>query len=753
MLKTGMIIAERYEIVGKIGTGGMADVYKAMDHKLNRFVAVKVLKPEFREDTTFIKKFRSEAQAAAGLTHPNIVNVFDVGDDGGVYYIVMELIEGITLKEYISKKGKLSIKEATSIAIQVSMGLEAAHSHGIVHRDVKPQNIIISTDGKVKVTDFGIARAASSNTISSNVMGSVHYSSPEQVRGGYSDEKSDIYSLGITLYEMVTGRVPFDGDTTVAIAIKHLQEEMVPPSVYTPDLPYSLEQIILKCTQKSVDRRYSRMEDVIADLKHSLIDPQGDFVRLTTVDNDAKTVVISEEELGEIKHTPKQITKPEITALEEEKYDDNDYDDAEEEYRPRSEHRSGKKKKHHGSGRGLTIAALIGGAVLLIVLVVVLGRAAGLFGTGSSGAADSSKAEAKQESAADGLATVPDLVGKTEEEAKTLANDAHLGVQMAGEEASDQEKGRISRQETAAGTQVEANTTVKYWVSTGTAQVTIPDLDGRTGIDAQQTLEDLGLQVNVQKEYSDTDDNGYALVDPGYVYNVEPAAGTSVQAGSSVTLTVSRGVDYGDNAEVPSVVGMTKDDALTTLGKFIDIQITEQQSTEAAGTVIAQDPEAYAAADPDQPISITISSGDQAPSTDSTASTDNTAYTDSTASTDNTASTDSTASTDNTASTDSTVSTTTSTADVNANTGWKCTQTLDTPSGYNGGAIRLELIQDVNGEPKASTIIDGQNISFPYQLDISGAEGVTSGTIYLYEEVDGDYQQLGTYTVTFKKAE
>ena len=290
MLKTGMIIAERYEIVGKIGTGGMADVYKAMDHKLNRFVAVKVLKPEFREDTTFIKKFRSEAQAAAGLTHPNIVNVFDVGDDGGVYYIVMELIEGITLKEYISKKGKLSIKEATSIAIQVSMGLEAAHSHGIVHRDVKPQNIIISTDGKVKVTDFGIARAASSNTISSNVMGSVHYSSPEQVRGGYSDEKSDIYSLGITLYEMVTGRVPFDGDTTVAIAIKHLQEEMVPPSVYTPDLPYSLEQIILKCTQKSVDRRYSRMEDVIADLKHSLIDPQGDFVKLTTVDNDAKTL-------------------------------------------------------------------------------------------------------------------------------------------------------------------------------------------------------------------------------------------------------------------------------------------------------------------------------------------------------------------------------------------------------------------------------------------------------------------------------
>ena len=330
MLKTGMIKAERYEIVGKIGTGGMADVYKAMDHKLNRFVAVKVLKPEFREDTTFIKKFRSEAQAAAGLTHPNIVNVFDVGDDGGVYYIVMELIEGITLKEYISVNDTMAV-----CRLQTHRNLDCDtcslfNGKLSLHRDVKPQNIIISTDGKVKVTDFGIARAASSNTISSNVMGSVHYSSPEQVRGGYSDEKSDIYSLGITLYEMVTGRVPFDGDTTVAIAIKHLQEEMVPPSVYTPDLPYSLEQIILKCTQKSVDRRYSRMEDVIADLKHSLIDPQGDFVKLTTVDNDAKTVVISEDELGEIKHTPKQITKPEITALEEEKYDDNDYDDAEE---------------------------------------------------------------------------------------------------------------------------------------------------------------------------------------------------------------------------------------------------------------------------------------------------------------------------------------------------------------------------------------------------------------------------------------
>ena len=372
MLKTGMIIAERYEILGKIGTGGMADVYKAKDHKLNRFVAVKVLKPEFREDTTFIRKFKSEAQAAAVLTHPNIVNVFDVGDDNGVYYIVMELIEGITLKEYISKKGKLSVKEATSIAIQVSMGLEAAHSHGIVHRDVKPQNIIISMDGKVKVTDFGIARAASSNTISSNVMGSVHYSSPEQVRGGYSDEKSDIYSLGITMYEMVTGKVPFDGDTTVAIAIKHLQEEIVPPSIYTPELPHSLEQIILKCTQKSVDRRYQNMEDVIADLKHSLIDPQGDFVTLTSVDNEAKTVVISDKELGEIKHMPKQIAKSEPEALEEE-INETDYDDEPEVKKHRKKSDKPEKKKK-GGGHGLTIVMLLMGVVILIAIILIAGK-------------------------------------------------------------------------------------------------------------------------------------------------------------------------------------------------------------------------------------------------------------------------------------------------------------------------------------------------------------------------------------------
>ena len=732
MLKTGMIIAERYEILGKIGTGGMADVYKAKDHKLNRYVAVKVLKPEFREDTTFIRKFRSEAQAAAGLTHPNIVNVFDVGDDDGVYYIVMELIEGITLKEYIAKKGKLSIKEATSIAIQVSMGLEAAHNHGIVHRDVKPQNIIISTDGKVKVTDFGIARAASSNTISSNVMGSVHYSSPEQVRGGYSDEKSDIYSLGITLYEMVTGRVPFDGDTTVAIAIKHLQEEMVPPSVYTEDLPHSLEQIILKCTQKSVNRRYEKMEDVIADLKHSLIDPQGDFVKLSSVDNEAKTVVISDEELGEIKHTPKNRSrKPEVAQLEDE-LNETDYDDIDdEEYIPK--HKSSRKNKHsRAAGHGMTIAMLLVGAAILVCAIYFIGRASGLIGGSSQ--TDKTQQEASDEN--DNMVTVPDLVGKTEEEATALLEEVKLGKQLMGEENSTQEKGKISSQDIPKGTKVERYTTVKYYISKGQQALTIPSVSGQTGVDAQQTLEDLGLNVTVQKEYSEDDGSDNPLVNPGYVMSVSPEEGSTVSAGDTVTLTVSRGLDRGTSALVPSVVGMSKNDAITILGKWTDIQVQEEQSSEVPeGEVISQSIEADTAADPDQPITITVSSGDKAPGT--------TEDSQSSAGSSDTAATDTSSQ-----SSDAQQSAAAANGEV-----WKCTQTLNTPTGFQGGAIRLELIQDVNGETTSSKIVDGQKIDFPYTLDITGAPGVADGTLYVSELVDGNFQQLGQYPLTFKKAE
>ncbi|MDE7201899.1 MAG: Stk1 family PASTA domain-containing Ser/Thr kinase [Lachnospiraceae bacterium] len=292
MIKLGMLIGNRYEVLEKIGTGGMSDVYKAKDQKLNRFVAVKVLKQEFSENRNFVSKFRVEAQAAAGLMHPNIVNVYDVGEEEGIHYIVMELVEGITLKKYIEKKVRLTTKEAISIAIQVAMGIEAAHNNHIIHRDIKPQNIIISKEGKVKVTDFGIAKAASSNTITSNVMGSVHYTSPEQARGGFSDEKSDIYSLGITIFEMLTGRVPFNGDTTVAIAIKHIQNPMPLMRDFVPEIPQSVENIVMKCTQKSPDRRYQSMAEMIADLKHSLINPDAVIAQVDTQDEAGQTKIV-----------------------------------------------------------------------------------------------------------------------------------------------------------------------------------------------------------------------------------------------------------------------------------------------------------------------------------------------------------------------------------------------------------------------------------------------------------------------------
>lgn len=302
MLRTGIYLQGRYEILGLIGSGGMADVYKAKCHKLNRLVAIKVLKEEFSDDSGFLGKFQMEAQAAAGLSHPNIVNVYDVVDEGNIHCIVMELIEGITLKSYILKKGKLEVKEAVGIAIQVAQGIAAAHEQKIIHRDIKPQNMIISRDGKVKVADFGIARAATTQTMTSEAMGSVHYISPEQARGGYSDARSDIYSLGITMYEMVTGRLPFEGENTVAIAIAQLQEPITRPSFYNPEIPVSLEGIILKCTEKKPERRYGQILEVIADLRRMLVHPDDDFVQpVPEVDMGAGTVVIGKEELEEIK--------------------------------------------------------------------------------------------------------------------------------------------------------------------------------------------------------------------------------------------------------------------------------------------------------------------------------------------------------------------------------------------------------------------------------------------------------------------
>lgn len=686
MLKTGMIVGERYEVVGKIGAGGMANVYKAKDHKLNRFVAMKVLKQEFREDTTFINKFKTEAQAAAGLTHPNIVNVFDVGEDDGIHYIVMELVEGITLKDYISKKGKLSVKEATSIAIQVSMGLEAAHSHGIIHRDVKPQNIIISTDGKVKVTDFGIARAASSNTISSNVMGSVHYSSPEQVRGGYSDEKSDIYSLGITLYEMVTGKVPFEGETTVAIAIKHLQDEMVPPTVYTPDLPHSLELIILKCTQKSVDKRYASMSEVIADLKHSLIDPNGDFVQLYTMDPTEKTMVIGEQDLQQIKQ--KRAEAPGVTNRRQEAFiNENELDDDEDD------------DVKGGLTRVLEKAMMIGGfivgALIIVVLIVYIVNVTGLFKGGIG------KNLTEQSTVEEKMIEVPNLVGKTEDEAVETVKNSGIGIRYVGEEPSDEyDKGIICYQETEAGTKVPENSTINYKLSSGTAVITVPDVTGKTQGEAEAMLTEMGFTVNINKSYS-TD------YEAGQVVTQEPAANTQVKAAESINLEVSMGAQY-DGFTVPSVVGMSEADAKNALAPLDVVVQSEASETVPTGQVMAQSLAEGVYVDKGTTITITVSTG----------------------------------------SADATPTPTTTATGT-----WKCTQVLDTPIGYQNGVVKMELAQIVNGSPQASTVMDGKQVEFPYQLDLTGAPGVEDGTLYLYELIGSDYVELGHYPIKFEQVE
>ncbi|MCR4694654.1 MAG: Stk1 family PASTA domain-containing Ser/Thr kinase [Pseudobutyrivibrio sp.] len=529
MITQGTFIADRYEVINKVGSGGMSDVYKAKDHILGREVAVKVLKQEFSEDATFVAKFRSEAQSAAGLEHPNIVNIYDVGSENGIYYIVMEYVEGITLKTYIEKKGQLNFKEAISIAIQVGRGIEAAHIKGIIHRDIKPQNIIISTEGKVKVTDFGIARAASSNTIHADVMGSVHYSSPEQARNGFVDGKSDIYSLGIVMYEMVTGRVPFDGDNTVAIAIQHLQEEMTPPSEYAPDLPISLEKIILKATMKSPDRRYATISDLLLDLKKSLVSPEDDFVVIADSGLE-KTRVISTEER---EHLAKKAAEA-LTFQDEYEgdYDDEPYDD--EEYYDDDEEEDDKSDKI------ITIAGLIGGVVIVVVLVAFLGNMFGLFDL---------KKKVK----------MPDLVGMEYTEATNKLVDEGFdadNITIDYDESSKEDEGTVVQQNIAADKKVSADSVITLTVSGSDGEdedtsdsssngddtkpatdetVAVPSVEGLTQADATNALADRGLTVTgTSQEYSDE-------VEKGMVISQSIEAGEMVPSGSEISLVISKG--------------------------------------------------------------------------------------------------------------------------------------------------------------------------------------------------------------------
>lgn len=595
MLVPGSYVINRYEIIAKIGSGGMADVYKAKDHVLNRLVAIKVLKQEYSTDATFVKKFRVEAQSAAGLSHPNIVSVYDVGEDDGVYFIVMELVQGITLKNYIDMKGKLDIREALNISVQIASGLSAAHENRIIHRDIKPQNIIMSRDGKVKVTDFGIAKVADSTTVTTTAAGTVHYISPEQARGGYSDERSDIYSLGITMYEMVTGRVPFEGETNVAVALMHIQSEMVPPRKLEPSIPVSFEKIILKCTQKKPERRYASAKELIADLRKVLTHPDGEYVVIPGAVPEGRTIVMKDNDIDSLKtaslhHSLSDVTEETLNGMTEEDEEpvqkpvqkpdfrkrpakksdpeedddfDNDEDD-EEEVNP-------------ALNKVMMVLGIGGFIILAVIIFFIIGHAAGFFG-GSHNKKESDTQSVSTESVSETASTssnaevviVPDLSNKTETKAKAALNKLRLGVSVKKGSSDDVPEGQVYDQSPAAGVKTDVHTQVTIYISTGKETFKLDDVTGMDYDQAQSQLENDGLKVSLEFEDSDS-------VDKNEVIRTSPEAGSQVAEGDTVTIVASKGketkyvtVPYVIGYDLDTAISMIKDAGLTYDGKSSD---------------------------------------------------------------------------------------------------------------------------------------------------------------------------------------
>lgn len=613
MLEIGSFLSDRYEILSKVGAGGMSDVYKAKDHILSRFVAIKVLKQEFSEDSSFVTKFRAEAQSAAGLEHPNIVNIYDVGSENGLYYIVMEYVEGITLKTYIEKKGQLSFKESASIAIQVARGIEAAHNKNIIHRDIKPQNIIISTDGKVKVTDFGIAKATSSNTISSDVMGSVHYASPEQARNGFVDGRSDIYSLGIVMFEMVTGRVPFDGDTTVAVALQHLQEEIARPSIYAPDLPISFEKIILKCTQKTPDRRYQTIEELLTDIRRSLAHPDEDFVTIAPLVDGGKTKVISPEELDKIK---------EGRGVAEDLNDDDTDADNGDEYADDEEDDDDGKLLNPKMDKAITIMGIVTAVIIVIVIIYLALSVAGVFKFGGKKNSESqqtesqtqTESESESETQTETEGQMIDIRGMSVEDAQKAVDRLKLDLTVFAFETkqSDAKDGTILEQDVKAGDTVKRGSQINVVIAgkgdSTSEMVKVPSVIGKTKSSAKSTLESAGFSVTF--EYGDYNDSVAADV----VTAQSPSAKKQAAKGSTVTVTLSPGQKP---ITVPNVEGASQshaESALAGAGLKYTYADSQYSDTVPAGSVISQTKSGETVA-AGTTITLTLSKGKQEIST------------------------------------------------------------------------------------------------------------------------------------------
>lgn len=633
MLEIGSFLSDRYEILSKVGAGGMSDVYKAKDHILSRFVAIKVLKQEFSEDSSFVTKFRAEAQSAAGLEHPNIVNIYDVGSENGLYYIVMEYVEGITLKTYIEKKGQLSFKESASIAIQVARGIEAAHNKNIIHRDIKPQNIIISTDGKVKVTDFGIAKATSSNTISSDVMGSVHYASPEQARNGFVDGRSDIYSLGIVMFEMVTGRVPFDGDTTVAVALQHLQEEIARPSIYAPDLPISFEKIILKCTQKTPDRRYQTIEELLTDIRRSLVHPDEDFVTIAPLVDGGKTKVISPEELDKIKEgrgVAEDLNDDDTDADNGDEYaddedDDDEYDesllDDDDDEEDEDDDDDG-KLLNPKMDKAITIMGIVTAVIIVIVIIYLALSVAGVFKFGGKKNSESqqtesqtqTESESESETQTETEGQMIDIRGMSVEDAQKAVDRLKLDLTVFAFETkqSDEKDGTILEQDVKAGDTVKRGSQINVVIAgkgdSTSEMVKVPSVIGKTKSSAKSTLESAGFSVTF--EYGDYNDSVAADV----VTAQSPSAKNKAAKGSTVTVTLSPGQKP---ITVPNVVGASQshaESALAGAGLKYTYADSQYSDTVPAGNVISQTKSGETVA-AGTTITLTLSKGKQEIST------------------------------------------------------------------------------------------------------------------------------------------
>lgn len=556
------LLAGRYELIEKIGEGGMAVVYKARCRLLNRYVAIKILRPEFTKDAQFVENFKRESQAAAGLQHPNIVSVYDVGKEGNIHFIVMELIDGRPLSDIIEERAPMDYKTSIELIKQVASALSVAHRNHIIHRDVKPHNIMITKDGMAKLADFGIAKAVSDSTLAtetSKVIGSVHYFSPEQARGAYVDERSDIYSLGIVLYEMLTGQVPFDGENPVQVALMHINDEITPPSELVPGIPPALEKLVMKATDKYQSNRYKSADEFLEDLDNI------EFVTKMVGNS-----VFAASDVEEFQEMNRRKEVEEVLPKSKEK--------------PAKKVKKSKEAKSNSNKKKVIIASVVGAAVVIAAVFGVL-YALGIVG---------------------GL-KAPDLTGKTYSEAEEIVEEMGLKIEKGEDVPSDEiEEGKIAHQSPEKGEKVEKGDTITVMLSSGKEKTTVPDLIGQM-FDEDRVTADLaaaGLKFGDVRE-DDSDE------EKGTIIALSPGANDEVDAGTEVTIVISNGSQFKEEKDVPYVTGITEADArkkIVNAGFKVRVEYAESTSY-SKGIVINQDPEAGTKAEKGSTITITVSKG------------------------------------------------------------------------------------------------------------------------------------------------